>query len=302
MEKRLKEIEETLTKIGNGSKMEIHSIWPGMALALITLRTEKAEIHHAPSRQTLEVHYCRSGRVGWKLTDGSTVYMGPGDYSVHTMDACADSVMTLPNGYYEGLILCMDLTYLENEPPELLTGTGMDGSFFRRRFGGGETFSFAGTPETEGIFASFFDEPEPVRLAYWRLKSLEILLYLGKKKNRKPPLLDAYRAEQVEIIREIHRQLTVQMDRRFTIEDLAREHLMNPTTLKKVFKAVYGDSVAAHVKGHRMERAAELLRGSQINVSDAAKLVGYESQSKFTAAFKEHFQMLPTEYRRKYRE
>lgn len=105
-------------------------------------------------------------------------------------------------------------------------------------------------------------------------------------------------AEQVKIIREIHDYLARHMDRRVTIEELAHRYLINPTTLKTVFKEVYGSSLAAHMKEHRMERAAALLRETDLSVAEIAGQVGYESQSKFTAAFKEQFGQLPKEYRR----
>ena len=75
-------------------------------------------------------------------------------------------------------------------------------------------------------------------------------------------------------------------------------YLINPTTLKTVFKQVYGNSLAAHMKEHRMEKAASLLRETELSVAEIAGQVGYESQSKFTAAFKEQFGKLPKEYRR----
>lgn len=105
-------------------------------------------------------------------------------------------------------------------------------------------------------------------------------------------------AEQVKIIREIHDDLARHMDRRVTIEELAHRYLINPTTLKTVFKEVYGSSLAAHMKEHRMEKAAALLRETDMSVAEIAGQVGYESQSKFTAAFKEQFGLLPTAYRR----
>ena len=105
-------------------------------------------------------------------------------------------------------------------------------------------------------------------------------------------------AEQVKIIREIHDHLTEHMEQRVTIEELARQYLINPTTLKTVFKEVYGSSLAAHMKEHRMEKAAALLRETDLSVAEIAGPVGYESQSKFTAAFKEQFGKLPKEYRR----
>ena len=105
-------------------------------------------------------------------------------------------------------------------------------------------------------------------------------------------------AEQVKIIREIHDHLTEHMEQRVTIEELSHRYLINPTTLKTVFKEVYGNSLAAHMKEHRMGKAAALLRETDMSVAEIAGQVGYESQSKFTAAFKEQFGQLPTAYRR----
>ena len=73
---------------------------------------------------------------------------------------------------------------------------------------------------------------------------------------------------------------------------------MNPTTLKEAFKAVYGDSLAAHMKEHRLERAAELLRRSDESVAAVAAAVGYDSPSRFSAAFRARYHLLPTEYRK----
>lgn len=100
-------------------------------------------------------------------------------------------------------------------------------------------------------------------------------------------------------IRKVHDYLVEHLDERITIEELAKKFLINPTTLKEGFKSLYGMSVAAHVKEHRMKKAAFLLEETDASIGETAKAVGYESQSKFSAAFKEEFGMLPLEYRRK---
>ena len=112
--------------------------------------------------------------------------------------------------------------------------------------------------------------------------------------------LTEYQSEQVEIVREIHDQLLEHMDQRVTIEELSKQYLINPTTLKNAFKSVYGTSIAAHIKEHRMEQAAKLLKETDQSIAEIAKAVGYDSQSKFTAAFKNFFRILPREYRKKH--
>ena len=108
-----------------------------------------------------------------------------------------------------------------------------------------------------------------------------------------------FQASQEEIIRHVHDELTQNLSERVTIEELSRKYLMNTTTLKRVFKQVYGETIAAHMKKHRMEEAASLLLKTQNDIASIAQAVGYESQSRFTAAFKETYGELPTEYRRK---
>ena len=107
-----------------------------------------------------------------------------------------------------------------------------------------------------------------------------------------------YPAEQMETIRRIHDLLTEDLSSRITIDELSRRFHMNPSSMKALFKAVYGQSIAAHIREHRMEKAAALLRETDASMGEIARAVGYESQSKFTAEFRKTFETLPTEYRR----
>lgn len=109
--------------------------------------------------------------------------------------------------------------------------------------------------------------------------------------------LTEYQSEQVELVRSIHKYLLDNISQRITIDEMARKYLINPTTLKSVFKAVYGTSIASHIKEHRMKFAARLLMETPKSIKEIAKEVGYESQSKFSKAFKEYYDVLPTEYR-----
>lgn len=114
-----------------------------------------------------------------------------------------------------------------------------------------------------------------------------------------PEKVTDLQASQEEIIRCVHAYLVEHLAQRITIDELARIFLMNTTTLKREFKRVYGMSIAAHMKQHRMEQAAILLKGGQTDIASVARAVGYESQSRFTAAFKEAYGCLPTEFRQR---
>lgn len=282
------------------------SLYPGISLSFLNLHSAPLSVSHEPLGHILQVSYCLEGRIGWHMKNGSSVYLGPRDFSVHSMRVCTGSVMSVPNDFYRGIILCMDLERLEREPPEPLKGIKLrKETLYRALYNAFCTddsiSSYAGNEETEPIFSAFFDCPPELQEACWKIKSLELLLYLARIKDMPHKQLTEYQSEQVEIIRKVHEALVCDLSQRLTIEQLSKEYLMNPTTLKKVFKDVYGNSLATHIKEHRMEQAARLLLETDQTIIQISKAVGYDTQSKFTAAFKESFHTLPTEYRKQHK-
>lgn len=299
MNHHLSEVQHTILNSSKKNSMRTLTLAPGMELSYYTMYKENLSLHHEPLSHVMEINYCRAGRIGWKMGSGTSVYLGPGDFSIHTMDACADSELSLPNSYYDGLTLCIDLDLLTSQPPELLKDTGITGELLLQKYGRSDHFSsFAGNEETNAIFDGFYDQPEPLTSSYQKLKTLELLLYLAKTEPAAAKHLDEYQAEQVALIRQIHEVLLSNLDKRITIEELSRQYLINTTTLKNIFKAVYGTSLAAHVKEHRMEHAAKMLLETNESVAVIANAVGYDSQSKFTSSFKEAYQVTPREYRK----
>lgn len=109
---------------------------------------------------------------------------------------------------------------------------------------------------------------------------------------------EQYSAEQLETIHKVHEFLTDNLDKRYTIEELAKLFLINPSALKEIFKAVYGNSIASHIKDHRMELASSLLLNTDESIASIASSVGYESHSKFSAEFKKTYDMHPGAYRK----
>lgn len=110
--------------------------------------------------------------------------------------------------------------------------------------------------------------------------------------------LSEYKNYQIEIIKKVHDFLCEDFSKRYTIEDLAKKFAINTTSLKTVFRDVYGTSIQAHIKKHRMEKAQELLKNSDLQINQIANSVGYESQGKFSSTFKEFFGKSPNEFKK----
>ncbi|MBE6718716.1 MAG: metalloregulator ArsR/SmtB family transcription factor [Ruminococcaceae bacterium] len=116
-------------------------------------------------------------------------------------------------------------------------------------------------------------------------------------KNEKSDVKDA---EHIGIMENIHEYLVQNLDKRITIEDLSKKYHINTTTIKELFKSMYGTSVATHVKQHRIEKAAELLTTTSLSIAEISRTVGYENAGKFTAVFKGVYDVTPKEYRKKH--
>ena len=277
-------------------------VFPGAVLTFHAFQGQARAHRHAPQGDSLEINHCRSGRIGWEMDGGLTLYMGPGDMSLHPMDRCADSLLRFPLGHYAGLSLELEPDTLAKALPEELPQAGADPRNLAERLcpDGGVTALAAGS-RIGRIFDVLYEAPEALLPAYCRLKVQELLLFLSAIDPAEERPLNRVRSQQVEIIKEVHGELVSHLDQRPTIEALARRFLLNTSTLKATFKAVYGQPIAAYMKGVRMGEAARLLRETDRSVAEIARLVGYESQSKFSRAFQDVHQTLPTEYRRQQR-
>ena len=79
-----------------------------------------------------------------------------------------------------------------------------------------------------------------------------------------------------------------------SLQQLAEQVGIGDYKLKRDFRQTFGTTVFGYLRSHRLECARQLLTARQMNVSEAAEFVGYRSLSKFTAAFKRQFGILPS--------
>jgi len=78
-----------------------------------------------------------------------------------------------------------------------------------------------------------------------------------------------------------------------SLKELAYKSAINDFKLKKGFKKIYGNTVFGFLQEHRLEKAKKLIEKNEVNINEAARLVGYKSISHFSKIFKEHFGVLP---------
>lgn len=283
-----------------GCKCKRVPLFAGIELSYSDIAIDSFSMRHKALAHIMQINYCRAGQVTWETSHGGSIFLNPGDFSLHTLNVCMDSSLHFPTGEYHGLTVSIDLQEVSAHPPELIAEADVFQDLLREKFRLDSAVAFlAGSEQAENIFSAFYGQPEKLKLPYQRIKVLELLLFLVRMEVSPQNHLTEYPSEQIQIVRQIHDQLLQHMERRITIEELSRQYLINPTTLKAAFKAVYGVSLAAHMKKHRMEQAAKMLRETDMSIASIAQAVGYDSQSKFTASFKASFRVLPREYRKR---
>lgn len=283
-------------------RIEQMMLFPGITLSRHTFLAQSVQFHHALEARVLEISFCHIGRVGWNMRGGTVVYLGGGDLCLHAMACCADSEMTLPFGYYTGITVTVDLRILEKNCPAIPRDAGFRAAEIDKKFCvGKKPVGIAGCTESDRIFLPLFEVPAHLQLAYAKLKAQELLLYLMQFEPDTETALVPYNADQITQIKEIGDFLSAHLEERFTIEMLSKRYLMNTSTLKAVFRAVYGMPIGAYVRTCRMTRAKELLRKTDDTIAAIAAQVGYETQGKFTQAFKEQEGVVPSAYRRQCR-
>ncbi|NJB81844.1 helix-turn-helix domain-containing protein [Wenyingzhuangia aestuarii] len=81
------------------------------------------------------------------------------------------------------------------------------------------------------------------------------------------------------------------------IETIAKKLNLSPSKLKTDFKSVYGTSILQYHIQKKMELAMQLILNTDLQIKYIAQEVGYESQSKFSIAFKNKHGKLPSEIR-----
>lgn len=283
--------------------LEHYDLYPGIGITFICCTGQKLFFHHSHKSTVLKIDHCNQGRIGWNISKGQSLYMGKGDLAVHSRSACGESTteVTFPFGYYQGLTVSADLKILDRTLPSPLNESGLQKETLLRKFGASrEIFSFPANPKIEHIFSELYDLPQEMKSPYLKLKCQELLLFLCMEDPFQGKGADPYYSDQVDAVRMIHRQLTENLTERITIEELSRKYLINSSSLKSIFKSVYGLPIASYMKEYRIRQAASMLRDSQENIAAIAHSVGYESQSKFTNAFKNIMGILPTEYRKQY--
>ncbi|WP_196889945.1 GyrI-like domain-containing protein [Aureivirga sp. CE67] len=87
------------------------------------------------------------------------------------------------------------------------------------------------------------------------------------------------------------------LDENLSLEKLAEKSNLSKFHFHRILKAILGENIGEFITRLRVEKAANLLRYSQKNISEIAYEVGFETPSGLSKRFKKFYSFSPKEYR-----
>jgi len=154
-------------------------------------------------------------------------------------------------------------------------------------------------PKVEKIHSTlgFINLQDPLGEFYFRLKIEELIYHLFYRllKRENVPQQRLNNADVIKI-HAIKNKILQDLGTPPLLTELARSHGFSETTMKKLFKQIYGDTIYNYFQSARMEEAAFLLRQSDFSVSEIGYRLGFMNLSHFSRLFKKHYQVTPKKF------
>lgn len=289
-------------KYGEGIIM-IFNIIPGLKLTFNDFTMKDKIINYFPKYKTktqrfLKIDYCLNGNL---LTSNQEdkVFLGSKGISMYYEGTGNVKIMEPYEKQYESITI---LGY-SNEIMKTFEKTfQIDKKCFvdfYKLINEGETVVIKYNSMVKGFLngikqAIYNNENEIIRL-----KSIELLLYEIKnfEKNKKVNIV-YYNRSTINKVIDIEKYIMDNLHKKLTIQYICNRFDISSNTLKGCFKQTFLNSIYAYIKQSRMEKGKELLEDSDKSIIEIALNCGYSNHHSFTKAFKQHYNITPSDVRK----
>lgn len=142
----------------------------------------------------------------------------------------------------------------------------------------------------------YFDNPSLVNNDLLELKVKELLLLL---------IQTSYIDSVQELITDLYSTKTIKLNEvvalhtfsNLSVNELAKLCNMSLSSFKRTFRTFFNDSPNNYINTKKIEKAKELLKVSELNISDIAYETGFNDPQYFTRLFKKRIGLSPSEFR-----
>ena len=286
---------------GDGT-MTLYQVFPGVFLMYNDFHMKQCVSGFQTDMDLLCIDHCREGRIEPEAGAGAYSYLEAGDLRVDQR-IHHNGKVTFPLCHYHGISIGFQMSVAAKEIPAHMKDFSVDLYELQKKYcSDPKPFVIPGEPAIEHIFSELYNVPLKIKKYYFKIKVLELLLYLdalelsGHTEER-----PYFYKGQVEKIKAIQALLTEDLTKNYTLEELSEQFDIALTPLKNCFKTVYGSPIFTYMRTYRMNYAATLLKSDKnLKIAEIAGLVGYDSPSKFSSAFHQTMGKTPLEYRKSF--
>ena len=277
--------------------MTSYAVFPGIRLIYNDVHARRCATDVSrPMGNVIEIEHCREGRGECQMGD-QFFYLAPGDISVHGKDDVGLE-MLFPQNHYHGITVMLDVEQAPRCLSCILDGVDVRPEALAEKFCTSRNlFVLRKSPSLEHIFSELYTVPERIRVGYFKVKVMELLLFLSGLSTQDAQKPQGYSASQVQLAKRVAEYLLRHMNRHITITCLSEHFGVSETQLKASFRGVYGVSVYTYIREQKMLPAARMLRQTKLRVIEIAGHHGYDNGSKFAKAFRDVLGVSPREYR-----
>lgn len=284
---------------GEGT-ITIYEVFPGVALAYNDFHMRYYDSSFRPETDVFCIDHCREGRLEYAAGNDAYSYVEAGDLKLdrrltHT------GRFEMPLSHYHGAMISIDMKVASSSLHEQIQDFPVNLLALRKKYCRDiYPMVIHGSAAIEHIFSELYAVPEKIKRPYFKIKILELLLYLDalempEKAEERP----YFYKTQVEKTKAIQQFLIQHVDENVTQEELSKRFDIPMTAMKNCFKSIFGATIGSWLLQYRMNQAAVLLKTQRkMSVAEIAGRVGYDSPSKFAIAFRRIMGMSPVEYRR----
>ncbi len=105
------------------------------------------------------------------------------------------------------------------------------------------------------------------------------------------------RAKEMESIKELSQFIKNYPDTQLLIKQLSRRSGLSPTKLQEGFKLMHGRTVTDYIREVRIRKSEELIKNTDLNISEVVYSIGFTSRSYFSKIFKKKYNCSPKQYK-----
>ena len=283
---------------GEGTMTCFH-VLPGIHLLYNDFHMHSCLSHMKTKTDMICIYHCREGRIEWELGKGAYVYMREGELQI-TDRKQHNWKFGFPLNHYHGISVVICIKEAQKTLSGILGGIPVDISAFKNKFLTTDLpFIMRASDSVQRIFFELYNLSGKNRIPYFKIKVLELLLFLNEvavpeEGNERP----YFPKTHVETTKTMVKFLVDNIENHYTLNQLSERFDIPLTSMKNCFKGIYGTSIYSYIRAYRMQAAAYMLQGTNQSVTTIAANVGYSNPGKFSAAFKTIMGNSPSKYRK----